>query len=590
MGSGDAEGRPPVGVCLGFGSTGDQRVDDPRSGIELYFSGRLDNRSELVDALAAALVDSSVSNSKESDGDLALAAYKKWGTDAFARLVGPFALVLVDHRERRVLAARDALGCRSVYWFRDGRRLVVASELPLLLRHPGVSGEVDETSLAHYFAVEAPPPGTTYFAQVREMPPGHFAWLTPEHEEVTRHWPPSSIDQVRYRHDDEYVEHFRDLLAEAVRCRLPDENDVAVLMSGGLDSTSVAATAAAELSGTDRSVHSLSWVFDELPQADERRFIEPVVERHELHRHYVFGDDEWPLRDLASWPVRADAPWQGPYCRLQATAYRVARENGVGVLLTGEFGDHLFADSAFWLRDLLMDRGFAAGLRGLRLEIAERGLTSILRSGPMRSATSRALGWRGRSLAPPAWLTPKARSLVAAARESAWQTGFPLPVRDGSTPQPRILDPLCALASSLEHPAARRAGIDLRRPYRDRRLIEFFLAIPAHLLQRPGATKWILRRAMRGVLPEEVRHRRWVSSLLPLTARGLVQREAAGVDEILGRPDAIWRRFVDADWLAASFPLRLRRGLDGIESVVAWQCICSELWLDSGGEHLVNVK
>lgn len=578
---GDARRRPPVGVCLGFDSAGDQRTDDPRSGIELCFSGRLDNRSELVEALT---------DSAASDGDLALAAYQRWGTDAFARLVGPFALVLVDRQERRILAARDALGGRSVYWFRDGRGLLVASELPLLLRHPGVSGEVDETSLAHYFAVEAPPPGTTYFAGVHEVPPGHYAFLTSEREEVARYWPPSSIDPIRYRRDVEYVEHFRDLLAQAVRCRLPREDDVAVLMSGGLDSTSVAATAAAEGSGSGRSVHSISWVFDQLPQADERRFIEPVVERHRLQRHYVLGDDEWPLRDLATWPVRADAPWQGPYCRLQDSAYRVARENGVSVLLTGEFGDHLFADSAFWLRDWLTHRGLAVGLRGLLLEIAERGLTSVLRSGPLRSAASRALGWRGRRSAPPAWLTPKACSLVAAARESARQVGFPLAVRESSAPYPRILDPLCALASSLEHPAARRAGIDLRRPYRDRRLIEFILAIPAHLLQRPGATKWILRQAMRGVLPEEVRQRRWVSSLLPLTARGLVEREAARVDQIVGRPDAIWRRFVDADWLTASFPQRLRRGLDGIESVVAWQCICGQLWLDSRGESLVEAK
>ena len=565
-------GRRPPGVCLGFESAGDQRIHDPRTGIELRFSGRLDNRAELVDALGHDQSD------EPGDGRLALAAYQKWGTDAFARLLGSFALVLFDPREQCLLAARDALGDRSVYWFRDGRRLVVASELPLLLRQPGVSGDLDETALAHYFAVEAPPPGATYFAQVRELPPGHYACLTQEREDVVRYWPPHHVESIRYRRDDEYVEHFRDLLAQAIRCRLPDEQDVAVLMSGGLDSTSVAATAAMELSASGRSVHSISWVFGELPGADERRFIEPVVERHDLHRHYVFGDDDWPLRDITTWPVRPDAPWQGPYCRLQNAAYRIARENGIRVLLTGEFGDHLFADAAFWLRDLVADRGLLAGLRGLWADVAGRGPASILRSGRVRSAMSRALGWRGRQAPPPSWLTPSARSLVVATRESQRRAGFALPPRDRALPYPRILDPMCALASSLEYATARRAAIDLRRPYRDRRLIEFILAIPAHLLQRPGATKWILRQAMRGVLPEPVRQRRWVSSLLPLTARGLVEREASRVNEILGRPDAVWRRFVDVDWLTASFPRRLRRGIDGIESVVAWQCICSQLW------------
>lgn len=582
-------------ACLA--SDGVEPVHDSPSGVDLLFSGRLDNRSELVGALGKPVATA------ESDGRLALAAYRAWGTDAFPRLVGPFALVLFDPREQRMLAVRDALGDRSLYWFRDSRRVIVASELPLVLRHPAVPREVDDTALAHFFAVQAPPPGVTFFSSVREVPPGHLARVAPDVEAVERYWPPHSIERIRYPRDADYVEHFRDLLGQAVRCRLPGPDGkpgldgaqgegVAVLMSGGLDSTSVAATAAMERANVPRldSVHSISWVFDELPGADERRFIDPVVEHHGLRGHQVVGDDEWPLRDTSTWPVRAEAPWQGPYCRLQNAAYRVARENGARVLLTGEFGDHLFADSGFWLRDLLTDRGVAAAWQALWAEVDSRGPASIVRSGPARSAVSRALGWRGRPLAPPAWLTPEAGSLVAESAETWRRTPFPVPPRDRALPYPRILDPLCALASSLEHPMANRAGIDLRRPYRDRRLIEFLLAIPAHLLQRPGATKWILRQAMRGVLPEPVRERRWVSSLLPLSARGLVEHEAEEVDRILRRPDAVWRRFVDADWLTESFPRRLRLGLDGIESVVAWQCICSQVWFDSRGDQLMAAK
>ena len=567
--------------CLGFDQTDDQRIRDAGSGIEVMFSGRLDNRADLV-----ARLDPS---NDDSDGHLALAAYRAWGADAFAGLVGPFVLVIVDPQEQKILAVRDALGDRSVYYYRDGRRLLVASELSLLLRHPDVSGEVDEVALAHYFAVEAPPPGATYFSNVQEVPPGHFAWLTPASADATRYWPTGPIEPIRYRRDEEYVEHFRDLLAQAVRCRLPNDGDVAVLMSGGLDSTSVAAMAATEFEASGRSVHSISWVFDELERADERRFIEPVVRQLGLRAHYVFGDDEWPLRDLATWPVREEAPWQGPYCRLQQSAYRVSRENGARVLLTGELGDQIFADAEFWLRDLLTDHGPSAALRALRAEVAERGVASILRSGPVRSAMSRAVGWRGRRPAPPPWLTPSAQALVVETRESLRREGFPLPAREFSTLHPRILDPMGALASSLAQPAARQAGIDLRRPYRDRRLIEFALGIPAHLLRRPGWTKWILRQAMRGHLPDPVRERRYVSSLLPLTARGLVEREAARVDEILRRPDAVWRRYVDTEWLMASFPRRLRAGLDGVESVIAWQCLCGQLWLDRWAESRIRL-
>jgi hypothetical protein len=83
---------------------------------------------------------------------------------------------------------------------------------------------------------------------------------------------------------------------------------------------------------------------------------------------------------------------------------------------------------------------------------------------------------------------------------------------------------------------------------------------------------------MRGILPETVRLRRQVSSLMPLAARGLVEREKNVVAEILRNPDALWRRFVNADWLATAYPSRIHRELDGIESVIAWQCVCSHLW------------
>lgn len=591
------------GACFAFdaaipGSEEEGREDDvaeagtahdPRTGEDLLFSGRLDNRSELVAALDGVFHGGSCPQehaSHSGDAQLVLAALRAWGADGLGRLLGSFVFVRFDARGHRLLAVRDALGDRSLYTFRDGRRVVAASELPLVLGHPAVSRDVDETSLAHFFAVEAPPPGSTYFASVREVPPGHSVELSPDGEEARSYWPPASIDPIRHRCDADYVDAFRELLAESVRCRMPADAPVAVLMSGGLDSTSVAAAAAREASrrGSPGAVHSISWVFDELPRADERRFLEPVVKRLGLVGHQIVGDREWPLRDLASWPVRAEAPWQGPYCRLQNAAYGVAREHGVRVLLTGEFGDHLFADTVFWLRDLLTDRGPAAAWRGLRGEVSRRGAASILRSGPLRSAVSRALGWRGRPSKPPAWLTPNARSRVAASRRAWRDAPFPLPPRDRVRPFPWILDPLCALASSLEHPTARRAGIDLRRPFRDRRLIEFMLAMPAHLLRRPGWTKWILREALRGVLPEPVRERRQVSTLLPLTARGLVEREAERVQEILGRPDAQWRRHVDADWLVSTFPQRLAQGLDGVESVVAWQCLCYELWADAGEE------
>lgn len=514
-----------------------------------------------------------------SDEERVLQAYRRWGTEAFSRLDGAFAVVIEDRELGRVLCARDALGERSLFYRSTAGCLAVAQEPTELLELPGVSRDLDEESLARFFAVRAPRLGASYFADLRELAPGHFLVYdlggTETGEVRTEcYWPPEQIEPIRYAKDADYVEQFRSLLTVAVRRRLPASGPASVLMSGGLDSTSVAAVAS-----ESTRLGSMSWVFEELPAADERRFIDPVVKALGLDAEYILGDGGWPLRDLGTWPAYAAAPWQGLYCGLQQEAYRRARSRGVETMLTGEFGDHLFTERAFWLRDSLAAGRFRQAAMQVGAQVVEgwsSGSSGYRSPVPLRSALSRTVGWRGPRSKPPGWLTTEAAALVM--REN------PLPgpsARERSLQTPPALDPANALACSLEATHAARFGLEVKRPYRDRRLVEFMLGAPAFLQYRPGWSKWVLREAMKGRLPEAVRTRRHVSTLLPLARRGLVEQEATVVRELLDKKDAAWRRFVRSDWLHESFPRRLQAGQDGIESVIAWQCICLELWIQS---------
>ena len=536
-----------------------QPMRDEDLGIEILFDGRLDNRSELLSSLGA--------KNGSADSRLALEAYRRWRGECFSELVGPFTMAVIDSERRWLTCGRDALGDRALYYHASPSRLVIASEVAALLQHPDISADHDEQSVARFFAAQAPRLGATFFRDVREVPPGHRLIFENGRLHVSRYWNPADLEPVRYANDVEYVEHFRWLLTESVRCRLRSDVPPPVLMSGGLDSTSVAALAARELDLDGQRSSCVSWVFDRVPGADERAFIEPMVERFGLQSHQIVGDDEWPLRDVQSWPVHADAPWQGLYCRLQNKAYAVARRAGASALLTGEFGDHLFLDPGYWLRDLLVEKRWRDGWTELRKELGDRPVSALFRAGRARSALSRVLGWRGRTRARN-WLTARGRELVESTMEHE-----PMGGRVTS-----LLDPRAAQAASLEVANASRAGVEIRRPFRDRRLIEWMLSIPAHLLYRPGWTKWILRQAMVGILPERVRCRRQVTSLLPLAVRGLVEKESRTVQGLLDPSDAAWRRYVRADWLAETFPSRLRRNLDGIETVIPWQCLCFELW------------
>lgn len=552
-----------------------QPLSDSGGRMHLAFDGRLDNRSDLLRQLDLP------PGSPLSDAALVLRAFEAWAEGCFEHFVGPFAALFYDSRSGRVVCGRDALGDRTLFWYLDERVLAIASEESALLALPWVSNQVNERSLAAFFAVEAPEPGTTFFAAVRELPSATAMSVDGDRIRTWRHWQADPEPRLRLRRDEDYADLFRETLAESVRCRLRAPSPPVVMMSGGLDSTPVAVLAARELEKTGQRLRTVSWVFEELRQCDERAYMDPVVARIGAQAIRVPGDDAWPLAEPETWPRNPNTPMEGLYRRLQQRIYAATREAGAVSILSGEYGDELYSGSAWWLADLLRERrtSAAAGQLGLHL------LLSMARRIPpgytLKSAVARAVGWRPpappeiprrRDRAP--WLTPWAKSLLPEtepAPDSAARARRPTQHRS-------LLDEVGARATSTELHHAGRAGVDMRRPYRDRRLIELALSLPAHQLYRPGRTKWVLRQAMKGLLPETVRLRRRPNSLVPLCTRGLVEREMATVRGLLDAPDAVWPRYVRPEWLREAFPGRFQNPIDGVELVIPWQCVCVELW------------
>ena len=549
-----------------------QPLSDAAGGVHLALDGRLDNREELIAALRSALAEPI--GDDLSDAALLLHAYHAWGDGFLARLLGPLAVVVLDLQRRRVVCGRDALGDRSLFYYLDPRLFALASEAHALLLHPQVSSRPDESTLARFCALRAPAPGASFFADVRELPPAHGLSVGPDGVRLWRHWSPRVESAPPRRSDADYIAEFRTVLRDSVLCRMRAPAAPAVLMSGGLDSTSVAALAARELAGRDsgQKVLAVSWVFDELTSIDERPYMDAVVTAAGLATKRFGGDDGWPLADPNTWPHHPDAPLEGLYRRLRQRAYAAAADAGRRVLLTGEYGDNVYCGGADWLSDLLRSGRWLAAGRGLFAGLARqnRGVPGATLS----TAVIRMLG--GRRYAPRTvdWLTPDALAHLDGDEETAPQTFSPGRRERWNG----LLDLRSSQAVALETASAARAGVELRRPYRDRRLVELGLELPAHLVYRPGWMKWILRQAMTDLLPEVVRRRRHGSSLSPLCRRGLVERESATVEALLRSPSAVWPRYFRADWLAAAYPRALSEPREGAIAVIIWRCICLELW------------
>jgi len=534
----------------------------------IVLDGRLDNRPELINGLKM----NPLEGSHLSDAALMLHAYDRWGQDCFKHFIGEFAIAILDQRRGELLCARDALGDRTLFYSCKETRIVIASE-PWAVAGADVTGtELNESAVAHLFALRESEDGQTYFKNIYEILPAHGMLVNGFGERHWRYWEPNPSSQVRYNTDDEYAERFRELLEESVRCRMRSTTPVGVLMSGGLDSTSVACLAARML--RPQALTTISYVFDELVDCDERQYIDAVKKEWGIRSIQLPCDNAWPLKDWQQWPHNPNQPEENPYRLLRERAYQKAKTEGLRVLLTGGFGDHLYSAGSHWFEDLIVNGHYREAGRELRLYFRYSGWRWTLQAGFLQHAARRMLNFLprrrtvGKNLNPPAWLTP-------------FSAGYLAEKGNGLDPTlerySNMIGLDAAASSSGECSNASRHSLELRHPYRDLRLVEYVLSIPAYQLYYHGLYKHILRKSMRGILPDLIRARRQPTSLEPLYLRG-AEREKDVFLNCFKDLSAVPWSFINTGWLFENMDKLFLPEQNGSGAVIPWLCVSFERW------------
>jgi len=438
--------------------------------FRIVFDGRLDNRAELFAELGMTPPE----RETLSDAALTLLAYARWGEACLEHFVGEYAWVICDEPRDRLLCARDAMGDRTLFYSADGVRVVIASEPWAVAGANGLEAELHETAVAHYFALRATGDGQTLFKSVYELLPAHAMRVNSAGLRKWRYWQPDPSRRLVGESDAEYAEQFRSLLEESVRCRMRSTSPVGVLMSGGLDSTSVACLAAQMLAPAPLT--TVSYVFDELADCDERAYISAVQEQWGTNSIQIPCDDAWPYRDWATWPRNPNQPEGNPYRLLKERAYGRAHQEGLRVMLTGAFGDHLYSGAEDWLADLIMDGRLLQAWQELARHLPSLGLRRTLMAKHVRRVARRMLDMlpggrhlRRRNTRYP-WLVPNSLS-EAAKKESRLDSAF--------ESKANLLGLRAAESCTAEISNASRHALEFRHPYRDRRLVEFVLRLPS---------------------------------------------------------------------------------------------------------------
>ena len=251
---------------------------------------RIDGRADLIKQLAAR---GCAVPKNSPDVELILHAYQVWGEDCLSHLLGDFAFAIWDGPRRRLLCARDHLGVKPFYYADTGRTLVFSNTLNCVRQHPDVSDRLNDLAIADFLLFDFnQDPATTSFADIRRLPPAHYLTWEDDGLKVRRYWTLPKKGPVRYPRQRDYVEHFKELLGEAVSDRLRTDQ-VGMMMSGGLDSSLVAASAkrilAQKAAPFDLRAHTC--VYDHLIPDTERYYAGLTAAHLRIPIRYQVADD-----------------------------------------------------------------------------------------------------------------------------------------------------------------------------------------------------------------------------------------------------------------------------------------------------------
>lgn len=220
----------------------------------------IDNREELCERFQIKTYD----RQQVTDSQLILLAYEKWGEDAPKHLIGDFAFMIWDEKQQRLFGARDMSGYRTLYYFKDQTRFVFASTIQPFFTLPFLKKELNESWLAEYLAitgmVDSLDAVATPYKNISQIPPAHFISIVGDTIKVKRYGSLFSEDKLTLKSDAEYIEAFTEVLTTAVRDRVRTHRNVGAQLSGGLDSGSVASIAHKRLRDENKNLHTFSYI------------------------------------------------------------------------------------------------------------------------------------------------------------------------------------------------------------------------------------------------------------------------------------------------------------------------------------------
>jgi asparagine synthase (glutamine-hydrolysing) len=567
-------------------ASGQQPMTNEDGSLHITYNGEIYNHAGFRQSLEAR---GHVYNT-HCDTETILHLYEEYGASCVEHLRGMFAFAIWDARKRELFIARDRLGVKPLYYVRaNDSSLYFASEIKALFEAEAVKPELNYNALPDYLANHAPSGEETMFRGVKRLMPGHTLLWRDGNVELNKYWDLSFAKRDDHtRSDADYIAEWKDLFTESVRLRLMADVPLGMFLSGGIDSSAIAAV----MSGmVTEPIKTFSVAFAER-EANELAYARTVAQAFKTNHHEIVVTPRQFFAALPNLVWHEDEPLAHPSSVALYFVSRLASQH-VKVVLTGEGSDELLAGYGRYRKTILnvklasqYERFAPAAMRNaVRKQIeglpASRLKQKVMRTFLTQPADLESIYFDNFAVFP---RSLQSQLLTPEAREQ-FTTSDPYRVMHGLFAQSdavSLLDKiLYADTKTYLHELLMKqdqmsmaASIESRVPFLDHKLVEFSAALPERMKLRGATTKYILRESMKGVLPQSILSRPKMGFPVPVGSWFRAEFKTV-VDEYVLSERAISRAIFHPTFLRTLVE-RHERGEDHAERL--WALVNFEMW------------
>ncbi len=549
-----------IGLChrrysiIDTSDAGHQPFFNAQKTLCMVYNGEIYNYVELRNELS----EQGVNFVTESDTEVLLAAYEHWGTGAFERLNGFWALAIYDVKAGHLVLSRDRVGKKPLFYYRSGDDIIFASEIKAVRaiverRYGGL--DVNSHAIRQWLLYKQKNlQNESFYANVLSLPAASWAVADQNFGTNTQHfW---SLPERRLSEKElpvnSAIEELQELLDDAVKIRLRADVPRCVELSGGMDSSTLVALAAKHES---ESIVTQTVRFDD-PRFNEEPFARKVAERYNTDYRVMESPTEsfWP--SVAPFTFLEEEPYHSPNLQTNQEIWQAMRAEGMKVSLNGAGGDEVFAGYGSYIGPAIVEAlkggSVLPALRNLIRSTQFEGLSARMKFGilhPLRSwlvehsaiADDKLTRRAGRFDSLAKGKRPiRGSTLSKALRSDMLETKMPYWLCSGDR-------------------GTMGVPIETRAPLLDYRVVDLAFSMPISYLIRDGWQKWILRKAMEDLLPEDVVWRRQKLGF-PFPLQAFLQQHAPIVKYLLQHSDNPYLQksqmeFYQFDWTTISFAL-----------------------------------